>query len=107
MRPASAVLIGAGDRGTVYSSFALRHPVMIKITAVADPVRDRRDRIAAQHHIPQSCCFASWEELMQKKQESDGAIIATPDAIHVAPAVAALNEPVEKPFRALCIKLIN
>jgi predicted dehydrogenase len=91
MKPATAILIGAGDRGLVYSSYALRHPDKLRIVAVAEPVEERRLRIAALHRIPSSGAFSSWEELLSKPLMADGAVIATQDAMHVEPAVAAMR----------------
>ena len=91
MKPATAILIGAGDRGHVYSSHALRHPDKLRIVAVAEPVEERRLRIAALHRIPSSAAFSSWEELLSGPLMADGAVIATQDTMHMAPAVAAMR----------------
>ena len=39
MAPVSVVVIGAGDRGTGYARWALRHADRVSVVAVADPAR--------------------------------------------------------------------
>ncbi|HSV96343.1 MAG TPA: Gfo/Idh/MocA family oxidoreductase [Spirochaetota bacterium] len=90
MKPATAILIGSGDRGVIYAAYALRHPDRLRIVALAEPVTERRRRAARLHGIPDSNVFVSWEELLDRPLMADGAIIATQDAMHTAPAVGAL-----------------
>ena len=43
MKPVTAVIIGAGDRGrNVYGKYALEHPEEMRVTAVAEPDPQRR-----------------------------------------------------------------
>ncbi len=86
------ILIGAGDRGIIYASHALKHPDKLKIVAVAEPVRERREAAARAHGIPGDSCFSSWEDLLKKDIPADGCIIATQDTMHVEPAVMALTK---------------
>jgi predicted dehydrogenase len=86
-----AVLIGAGDRGRIYASFALKNPDKLKIVAVADPNKQRREQTARLHNIGPSSMYDGWEELLCQPQMADGVIIATQDNMHVAPAVKAME----------------
>jgi predicted dehydrogenase len=98
----SVIIIGAGDRGSVYASYAEKNPGRVKVAAVADPVPERRDRIADRHGIPGPRRYASWEEALSLPRFADGCIVATQDALHVAPAMAAMdrgyNVLLEKPM---------
>jgi len=85
------VLIGAGDRGTIYASYALKHPEKLCVIAVAEPIAERRERIARDHSIPADRCFDSWEKLLAEGQIAEGCIIATGDTMHVKPAIAAMG----------------
>ena len=85
----TAVLIGAGNRGQIYAKYAKKHD--LKITAVADPDPLKRQRIAALHEIPPSQQFSSMEHLLQGRRLADGAILATMDSMHAAPAIKALK----------------
>ena len=90
--PKTAILIGAGDRGHIYASYALANPAKLKIVAVADPVKERRERIAERHGLDRSMVFQGWEEILTPSKMADGAIIATQDTMHVDPAVMALEK---------------
>ena len=86
--PPTLAVIGAGGRGTTYSSWVGEHPERAKIVAVAEPNEVRRRRLAAAHDIPPERCFASWQELVAAGRVAEAAIVATQDAHHVEPAVA-------------------
>src|SRR3989304_6357314 len=107
-------LIGAGDRGFVYGRYALDHPDDVQFVAVADPVAARRESFAAAHHIPADNQFATWEHLPAQPPLADAVIVATPDYLHTAPTIAALergyNVLLEKPMANTlddCIRLVQ
>jgi predicted dehydrogenase len=87
----TAVLIGAGDRGVRYASYALKHPDRLKITAVAEPIPERRQRIVKDHNLPEGRIFTTWEDCLKAGPLGDGIIITTQDTMHVKPAVAAMK----------------
>ncbi|GAB4467791.1 MAG: hypothetical protein Kow00124_01170 [Anaerolineae bacterium] len=90
--PITAVLVGAGNRGTdAYGKWAIAHPDQLQIVAVAEPNDLRRERLAAQHAIPASHRFHSWEELFAHPPLARAAIITTQDQMHTGPALAALT----------------
>jgi len=96
-QPVEVVLIGAGHRGSIYADYALISPKEMRIVAVADPSPARRARIAAEHRLPPERCFASWDEALregdaQARRLGDAVIVATPDAMHVRPALRALAQ---------------
>jgi predicted dehydrogenase len=85
-------LIGAGDRGQrTYARFCRDHPDEARLVAVADPDGPRRDDIGAAHAIPHAARFDDWRALLEGSADYDGVIIATPDAEHVEPAIAAVT----------------
>ena len=86
-----AVLLGAGQRGRhVYGSYALRHPDRLRFVAVAEPDHERRRIFSEDHSLPPSRRFADWEELLEASPARI-CVIATPDRLHAAPAIAALQ----------------
>jgi predicted dehydrogenase len=85
------ILIGAGDRGQVYASYAIKNQDKLSIVAVADPNKTRREKLAKAHGIGPSSQFEVWEDILSQTQMADGAIIATQDNLHVEPAVKALE----------------
>ncbi len=113
--PVELVVIGAGSRGAqAYATYALRHPDEVRIVGVADPDPVRRQRLADLHDLEDAHCFTTWEELVAAPQLGAGAIVATQDQLHVAPAIAAMNAGydvlLEKPMAhtlAGCVQLVQ
>ena len=58
-----AVVIGYGKRGAAYSSYAAKYPEKLEITAVADPLENRREYAKKLHNIPEDRIFMDWKEL--------------------------------------------
>lgn len=91
-RPISAVLFGAGLRGAVaYAPYALKHPKVLKFVAVAEPDPERRARFAAQHDIPITHQFASWEAVLAKPQMAAVVFNCTQDQLHFASSIPTLE----------------
>jgi predicted dehydrogenase len=90
-KPVHAILIGAGHRGTIYASYALKYPKELKIVAVADVNPQRRKKTATEHSIPADHCFTDWKDVFALKKMADAVIIATPDYLHIQPCLAALD----------------
>ncbi|TWI79139.1 oxidoreductase family protein [Lacibacter cauensis] len=89
--PVTAVLIGAGHRGTIYADYATENPNELQIVAVADNNSERRRRSARKHKIAAEHCYQDWKEVFTKEKLADAVIIATPDQLHSAPCLAALD----------------
>ena len=91
--PPRVALIGAGDRGTVYTEWVATHPDALSLVAVAEPDETRRTRLAARHELPESRRFTGWQALFDQvpRSELDAVIVATGDREHVEPACAALE----------------
>lgn len=89
--PVTAVLIGAGHRGTIYADYATENPDELQIIAVADNNSERRRRTARKHKIAADHCYNDWKEVFTKEKLADAVIIATPDQLHSAPCLAALE----------------
>ncbi|MCX7623593.1 MAG: Gfo/Idh/MocA family oxidoreductase [Thermomicrobium sp.] len=92
-RPVDAVLVGAGNRGTLaYGTYALRAPWDLRFVAVAEPNDERRARFARQHDIPPERQFRSWQELAEQPQLAPALINATMDRDHFASTIAFLEK---------------
>lgn len=101
--PLRVAILGAGQRGAdVYAAAFARRPGLARITAVADPDATRRERLARRHDVPEDARFDGWASLLAGPRLADLLVIATPDALHLAPAKAALaqgyNLLLEKPI---------
>lgn len=92
MQPITAILFGAGNRGTVYGNYAAKHPEEICFVAVAEPDPARRAAFAAAHGIPEEKCFAHWQEALAAGKLADCAFVCTQDHDHFRPAMQALEQ---------------
>jgi len=93
LNPYRIIIVGAGNRGyEVYGRYILKNPNVMRVVAVAEPIDERRERLAMEHGILKELCFKTWEEVFEKEKFADGVIIATMDRMHVEPAVKALEK---------------
>ncbi len=87
-KPVTAVVVGAGGRGTTYALYAVEHPERLKIVGVAEPQAWNRQKMVETHAIPAENVFIDWRELAARPRLADAVIIATQDRMHADPAVA-------------------
>ncbi len=87
----TAVILGAGNRGSIYGNYASHFPKQLKIIGVAEPVIFRNDRMAAKHGILAENRFDTWEKVFEIPKFADAIIISTPDYLHYAPCMKALE----------------
>ena len=91
MKKVSAVVIGAGSRGSTYSKVMASMPEKYELVAVAEPIDSRRNALKEIGNIPENMCFTDWKPLFEKGKVADVAVVCTMDRDHFAPAMAALN----------------
>jgi predicted dehydrogenase len=100
--PIKIAVIGAGVRGTSLARQLCASKFSANVIAVAEPDEDKRKSFAKEFNLPESAIFTGWDELSKKLDACDGAIIATLDNQHTAPAIACLDRGwhilVEKPL---------
>ncbi len=114
-RPVEAVLVGAGNRGTLaYGTYALRAPWDLRFVAVAEPNEERRRQFAQQHGIPPERQFRSWEELAERPPLAPALVNATMDRDHFPSTIALLEAGyhilLEKPMATTpehCVGLVQ
>jgi len=91
-RPVTALLLGAGNRGRVYSRFALENPRRLRIVAIAEPNRERRELFAKRLGIrDEGRLFATWEDALKEQRMADAVINTTMDRIHHDSTITALR----------------
>ena len=83
------VLIGAGSRGLIYGTWAVRHG--ISIAAIAEKRPDRLRDAAEKLGVPEEMCFSDAAGLLARGKLADAAIIATMDRDHFGHTMAALD----------------
>ena len=90
LRPVTAIVIGAGSRGSVYASYSGQYPKSLKIVGVADINAVRREQMAQEYNISPEHRFSDWSEVFRLPKFADAVIIATPDNLHYKPCMQAL-----------------
>ena len=90
-KPITVVVIGAGNRGRMYASYAKTYNDNIKVVGVSDIIESRCNRIADQHGVPQENRFGHYREVFERPKMADAVIIATPDDRHYEPCIKALE----------------
>jgi predicted dehydrogenase len=90
-RPVTCVIVGHGGRGSLYAGFAQRMPQEWKVAGVAEPIDYRREACVKGHALPPENVFTTWEHVFERPKFAEVAVITTQDALHLAPALAALD----------------
>jgi predicted dehydrogenase len=90
-RPVTCVILGHGGRGSTYAGFARELPQEWKVVGVAEPIDYRREACVKAHAIPPENVFTTWEHVFERPKLADVAVITTQDAMHLGPALAALD----------------
>lgn len=108
------IVVGAGNRGNVYASYALQHAELATVVAVAEPRQDARASFAEKHDLRGEQCFSDWRDVASQEKFADAVIITTQDRMHTEPALAfaALGYHIllEKPMAPSpeeCIQIVN
>lgn len=85
------ILIGAGDRGTIYANYIKNHSDEVEIVGVAEPIKERRETIKNMFELSEDRVFNSWEELLNIGNIGHVAFICTQDKMHYEPTMKALE----------------
>ena len=91
MKKITAILIGAGNRGTNYGKYAIDNPQEIQFIAVAEPNKERREKYKKDHGIAEEMCFVGWKEILEQPKLADAVLICTQDQMHFEPTMKALE----------------
>ncbi|EGG16566.1 putative oxidoreductase [Cavenderia fasciculata] len=91
-RQISIIVIGCGNRGYVYTVYAKERPNRLKVVAVADPIKFRREKIGGSFNLPQDQIYENWKDIVAKDKFADAVLISSPDVYHAEQAVAFANK---------------
>jgi len=102
-RMVTYIVIGAGNRGSIYGLYAFENPTLAKVVAVAEPRKYRMDTFLKKHpHITQDNVFSDWRDILKREKFADAVVIATPDTMHKEPVIEFAKKGyhilVEKPM---------
>ncbi|TFK76055.1 NAD(P)-binding protein [Pluteus cervinus] len=107
--PVTLAIIGCGQRGKIYASYALRNPTICKVVAIAEPRPKTQKYVADLHGIDKTLVFSSWKALATASAETiktvgerlaDAVVIAIQDNLHLEVALAFA----EQGYHILCEK---
>ena len=90
-KPITVITLGAGSRGNTYGNYGVQFPNELDIVGVAEPNPIRNERYAEKHNIPAQNRFTTWEHVFEQPKFADAVIISTPDGLHYAPCMKALE----------------
>ena len=112
--PVTAITLGAGNRGNVYGNYGIQFPKELDIVGVAEPISIRNERYKKKHNILDENSFDTWEHVFNRPKFADAVIISTPDDLHYAPCIKALEMGydilLEKPIAPTekeCLHILN
>ncbi len=91
MKKLTAVLVGAGGRGSTYAWEMCKLKEQFNIVAIAEPIESRREKIKKNFNIPDEYCFDDYKPLFALGKIADIAIIATMDRLHLEPSIMAIE----------------
>ncbi|KAF8583462.1 NAD(P)-binding protein [Ramaria rubella] len=86
--PVTVAIIGAGNRGKAYSAYALDHPTLCKVVAVAEPRARTRALFASTHSISASNVFTDYKDLVAAGRLADAVVVAVQDRQHTEVVLA-------------------
>lgn len=114
MKPVRLLLVGAGDRGSLYARWTLSAPDQAQVVAIAEPIEARREKLAAELGVPRDGLFSDWREVVARGRVAEAAIVATLDDQHAEPAIALAEQGydllLEKPMapnEADCVRIVD
>ena len=87
----TAIIIGAGNRGRLYASYAEQFPEHMKVVGVSDILESRCQAMADKHNVPDENRFGHYREVFEKPKFADVVVISTPDDRHIEPCLKALE----------------
>ena len=64
----TCAIAGLGNRGNdIYGNYEFVRPDEMKVTAVADPVKEKREAARKRYRLEEENCFETVEELLDRK----------------------------------------
>jgi len=90
-KPVTVIVLGAGQRGSVYASYAEEFPDCMKVVGVADINPVRLKKMGDTHRIPEECRFSDWSDALKRNKFADAVVLSLPDDIHYEPCMKALD----------------
>ena len=94
-REITVAVMGAGSRGQTYTAFGRSFPGTLRVVAVADVQKSRRDRMARLWKVPTRLRFGDFREMLAAVRGgklADVLIVSRPDHLHYGAAMEAMRQ---------------
>ncbi len=101
-KPLTCIIIGAGNRGWLYSGYSGKFPDQMKLVGIAEPVKIRQEKFKQAYNLDEKNIFDTWEHVFDRPKFADFVIISTIDKYHYGATMQAL----EKGYHVLLEKAI-
>ena len=92
MKKITAVIMGFGDRGQIYASYAQQAPDKMEIVGCVDPDPVRLNKAKELYHLKEENCFIRPADFYAREKFSDAVINATMDSLHVQTTLPLLRK---------------
>jgi predicted dehydrogenase len=92
MKKITVVVVGCGDRATVYCEEGVHHLNRLSIVACVDPDPERLSYMQEHFGVQPSACYASIEEVLRQGKIADCVINGTMDPLHKATSIPFLEQ---------------
>ncbi len=92
MKKISVLVIGCGDRATVYSNEGYNELKAMEIRGCVDPDESKLDYMIKNFGVPRENCFTSIEQALQRGRFCDCIINGTMDKLHVQTTLPFLRQ---------------
>ncbi len=92
-REITVAVMGAGSRGQTYTEYGKIFPGTLRVVAVADIMKSRRDMMGRRWKIPYALRFGDFHEMLEagrKGRLADVLIVSLPDHLHYEAAMKAM-----------------
>lgn len=90
-KPLDCVIVGAGNRGWLYSQYAAQYPQDMKIAGIAEPIKARQEKFKKEYGLDDTRIFETWEHVFDRPKFADFVIVSTIDKHHYGAAMKALE----------------
>ena len=87
-----AVLVGCGDRASVYANFAVHEFKCVEIVAAVDPKEERRNYVHEHFNVPLDKCYKDIKEVLVQGKIADFVINGTMDPLHISTSIPFLEQ---------------
>lgn len=92
MKKISAVVMGFGDRGQIYASYAKKEPEKFEIVGCVEPDPVRLEKAKREYGLKEENCFSDPTLFYKREKFCDAVINATMDNLHVETTLPLLQK---------------